>query len=226
MELSEDPGLNLIVSRIDPIWVAANESSPAALGAETKRRYEEFDSLVTPMESVFKHLLHNDPAANIQPELLKGPVETIDDSGVMHSTIFNCSTVTPHGLDILSKGQQTGWRLTISRYQETESDQVFSEDGMTNELRIIYTAYDMVILPLDGTNEEDATHCLYSLVVDDGGAKLTPERADLPGGIDLDDAEVLASASTVSDEQFQDSVGEFRRLLWQMAGEASSTPIS
>lgn len=226
MELSEDSGLNLIVSHIDPIWVATNEFSPAALDAENKRRFEEFDSLAPPMESVFGDLLHNDPAANIKPELLKGPVETIDDSGVIHSTTFNCCTVTPHGLDILSEGQQTGWRLTISRYQETESDQVFNEDGMTNEVRIIYTTYDMTILPLDATNEEDATHCLYSLVVDDGGTKLTPQRADLPGSIDLDDAEVLASASAVSNEQFQESIGEFRRLLWRMSSEASAISAS
>jgi hypothetical protein len=44
-----------------------------------------------------------------------------------------------------------------------------------------------------------------------------PQTDELPGSLSLDDGEELANPKTVTDGQFEESIGQFRQLLWQMA---------
>ncbi|MEO8785367.1 MAG: hypothetical protein ABI221_03695, partial [Candidatus Saccharimonadales bacterium] len=169
-------------------------------------------------------LLNNDPEPFLDPVNDSGRDCYVDKHGQLHDVTISCQSVTPRGIDLTIDGHQSGWRLTISKYAETKTDVIvgLGDDSVTSHLPGV-AIYDLMVID-DAAGSRMHESSLYSLTSDEEGASLTPQRAELPGNMTLDEADQLSNPQVVSASQFEASIQEYRRLLWQIAADA--TPIA
>jgi hypothetical protein len=218
MEISQNAALGVVLGQLDPRLAEYGRSAEVTQRRKEEERYSQFADLVDPVKSIFTHLLKADDQFvhnSFEPETRM----TMDKDGSAHVLTLDSSEFKPYGVDLMHLGQPTGWRLTISLYHERTTDSPFSLSGnkTISSGPDYYQSFDFTLLQSGRQHDGYLGYCLYSFTVDSQGAKLMPQTDELPGSLSLDDGEELANPKTVTDGQFEESIGQFRQLLWQMA---------